>query len=316
MASEVLRNAAVDLCFPVVVKPVNLCMGWGVAFAKDEMELGKRLIELTKMVQSSWALVETAVRGREWRVTLLSDGTRAAYERSRFTVVGDGTSTIGDLIKVEQRRRREIVDARQYLRPPSFLSVGEQQDQILADKGLTQASVLPVGESVPLTERPHATLGGLSHDATESLPGTLLEELHAIRSSMGLDRAGLDLIGHSLDRDVYIIEVNGRPSLTYHLEPDTGSPRDIASPLLDMALTRSNSGGAVRTILGPCRLARVAPRRPDNRLTRWLQERLLGPKIEDQELLPPTLGARRGLSSKWPTGYRPNHVAITREEGR
>ena len=281
VVAQVLRNAPHGLTFPVVVKPVHGSVGRGVAFAADETELGARLFDLSQQERTTWAVVENAVRGREWRVTVISDGTHAAYERTGFSLTGDGRSSIADLIKVQQDIRREVVRTRGYLRPPSLLTFSDSQERILSVRGLSRVSVLPTGTTLQLAERPHATLGGLYHDASEQVPRDIVDRLQGIRESMGLDRAGFDLIGDSWDGKLFFIEVNSRPHVSTHAEPDFGSRRDIVRPLLEMALTRSDPRGILATLSGPCLNARVALRTIDNRLTRWLQRSFLGPECDD-----------------------------------
>ena len=272
---SILQSRPEGFHFPVVVKPVDESMGEGVAFVRDEDELVVHLMRIAKQRAGvCWAVIETAVQGREWRVTVLADGSYAVYERRKFAVQGDGRATIRELVERQQHVRREIVRCRDYLRPPSLLNVGTRELDFLARQGYNLDTVPDVGQQVALVERPHATLGGLYYNVTKRVPTRLVDTLQEIRVRMGLSRAGFDIIGKSLCTDAIIIEVNGRPHLWPHIEPDYGDRECVAETMLSLAL--GSSGQGARELLKACIELRVNwSARVGNRMGRWMAS-LLG----------------------------------------
>src|SRR5690606_5057006 len=63
---------------------------------------------------------------------------------------------------------------------------------------------------------------------------------------IGLDIAGLDILTPDIARPMLddggaIVEVNASPGFRMHLDPSSGSPRDVAGPVLDMLFPRGTS---------------------------------------------------------------------------
>lgn len=253
-----LLNRPTGLRFPVVVKPVNLSLGRGVEFAADEDQLARRLIASARAFPGSRAFViETAVPGREWRCTVFADGSHAAYERTPFRIVGDGRATIRELIARQHELRRRIVQRRGYLRPPAKLHVGAREKRMLTSQHLTLDSIPARGRRPALVERPHASLGGIYRDATRSVPSEIVEMLQCIREKMGLVRAGFDLIGRSFTKELHILEVNSRPNLWTHIEPDVGAARAAAVTMVNLGFERALDEHTARSLLDTCRSARA-----------------------------------------------------------
>jgi glutathione synthase/RimK-type ligase-like ATP-grasp enzyme len=89
------------------------------------------------------------------------------------------------------------------------------------------------------------------------VPAEVVEMLQEIRERMGLARAGFDLIGKSFDQGLHIIEVNGRPNLWTHIEPDVGPPRPVARIMLELGSERAMDEATAQSVLAVCRDARA-----------------------------------------------------------
>ena len=257
LVSEIMRHAPSGFRYPVVIKPVEGSGGKGVAFAKGGEQLAEGLQGLSERYGGRMSfVVERYIGGGEWRVTVLSDGTHAAYERVRLVVRGDGSSSVGQLIDAAIAQRRSAAKKSGYIRNAE-VPQAEVLKGMLDEKGLELGDRLDAGKRLTLGWRPHATMGAAHRDRTAEVPKALLTTLQDIRNRMGITRAGYDLRGGMSRRSgPYIIEVNSRPHLWVHDEPDLGSPQSMASAMLRIALSRPCSKRVLEVTLEACAPAR------------------------------------------------------------
>jgi hypothetical protein len=94
--------------FPVIVKPNSKGQGMGVACVFNKRDFYAGVREIFKM--DSAGLVQQFVRGRDYRVVALDDRVISAFERRPLEVVGDGRSTIAQLIEERRKWSREYRD--------------------------------------------------------------------------------------------------------------------------------------------------------------------------------------------------------------
>src|SRR4029453_17027181 len=96
------NKAADELGRPVVVKPVNGRKGLAVSLEVSTPEEMKVAFEAAKEFSSA-ILIEEMLDGRNYPVMVVGGRTVAASERLLPHVIGDGVSTIRELITTENR---------------------------------------------------------------------------------------------------------------------------------------------------------------------------------------------------------------------
>jgi len=227
-----------DLKKPLVVKPVDDQQGNNVflnirtplAFIEAMHEIydfyGKKKIEI---------VVEEMFEGFEYRILATQEKILSVIERIPANVVGDGQSTIEDLIAIKnQDPLREKIDTYH------LIEIDEQVMKHLAKQGLQLASVPPLAERVFL--RPHSpadiSLGGDTIDITDKIHPSVHKIVDQIMASIpGLALTGIDF----MSKDIYsqqtaakykIIEINASPSLDWNEFPIEGPHRKIAYEFL------------------------------------------------------------------------------------
>ncbi|MFP4457922.1 MAG: Mur ligase family protein [Clostridia bacterium] len=111
--------------------------------------------------------------------------------------------------------------------------------QLLAIQGLTLDSILADGEKIYIKSTANLSAGGTALDVTENVHP--LNQLMAERISqiIGLNVIGIDVISKSLETPIErgssgVVEVNAAPGFRMHLNPTKGTPRNIASHIVDM----------------------------------------------------------------------------------
>lgn len=217
---------AKSIGLPVFVKPNSLSRGIGVAKAHNWTEFHRAASEAMKC--DKVIIVERAVVGQDYRLVVLDGEVISAYERVALTIVGDGISTITDLLTKRQedftRHGREtVIDCNDY-----------RLEANLRRNSLTLDSIPKAGNIIELLDIANLSAGGTSLDVTNRLHPTFRELARSIARDMGLRLVGVDLIVHGdIDAEpteghYWIIEINSAPGLDHY-----ASMGDIQKRLVD-----------------------------------------------------------------------------------
>jgi D-alanine-D-alanine ligase-like ATP-grasp enzyme len=157
--------------------------------------------------------VEAPCPGRDYRIVVLGDEIISAYERRPLGVVGDGTSTIGELVE----RARAGLGA--LGRPNSEIEPADWRiDRKLRSHDLDRNHVPARGAETMLLDNANLSTGGTSVDITGTLhPSFAAEAIRATRT-IGLKFAGVDIICADATADAAgqswaILELNAAPGL-------------------------------------------------------------------------------------------------------
>jgi D-alanine-D-alanine ligase-like ATP-grasp enzyme len=211
-------RAAVDFLencgAPCVVKPVAGSFGGGATASITSEDQLYRAINFALRI-SSRLLIEMQHPGAVYRFLVMEGEVIDVLKRWGPTVVGDGHSSIGDLI-IEENERRLSEES------TPFSNVSPDFDCLftLAAQGLSIGSVPSAGTSVVVK-----TVTSQNGQAdNESVRGRVAKRLEddAVRAAeaIGLRFAGVDLMTaddtRGLEDEGVILEVNGTPGLLYH----------------------------------------------------------------------------------------------------
>lgn len=211
---EAALRAAEKLGYPVVVKPVNLDGGVGVAaglMTPDEV----RAAFVAAQVHARHILVEKHITGRDYRLNIFRGHMLWAIERIPAGVMADGARTIRQLVDETNAdpRRGEGEHAAM-----KRLPLDDESLAVLDAAGLNADSIPPQGRFVPLRRKANIAAGGT--------PVAVFDQVHpdnrllAIRAAaaLHLDLAGVDLLIPDIRRSwketgAAVCEVNAQPQL-------------------------------------------------------------------------------------------------------
>lgn len=227
-----IRSAARELGYPVALKANNWSKGRGVySKIQNDADFNYYLDSLIDDLQCRHLLVEEHVPGDDYRYYVVGDKVVGAIQRVRAHVVGDGHSTVGDLISAKNALRRE----NPYLRNAP-IKIDSEVRQLLSQIGKDLNETPAVGEIVYLREKSNASAGGDSIDCTDSVSEKSKRlAIAAIHALPGICHGGVDLLvsdmGGPHERSV-VIEINSAAEIGLHLFPAVGAPRDPASELV------------------------------------------------------------------------------------
>jgi cyanophycin synthetase len=233
-AEEALA-AALDIGFPVVVKPLDGNQGRGVSTGIATPEDIRIAFDRAHQHCGS-IVVERYYTGRDYRVLVVNGRVVAVAERVPAHVVGDGRHTVAeliDLLNADPRRGEGHEDVL------SKVVVDRHVESILARAGLSLADVPAAGQRVWLRDTANLSTGGTAIDRTDDIHPANAILMERAAQAVGLDVAGMDLVTEDISRPVAewgggVVEVNAAPGFRMHIAPTEGRPRPVAEAVVGM----------------------------------------------------------------------------------
>jgi cyanophycin synthetase len=220
--------------FPLVLKPLDGNHGRGVTTEIGCITEIESAFARAKLHSTS-VIIEQQYEGADHRLLVVNGELVAAAKRIPAHVIGNGVSTIRQLIEAENLNPLRSAGHASFL---TKIDTGEAVLNHLARKGRSLDTVPSKGERVFVQPTANLSSGGTAEDVTDLVhPENRMIAERAARA-IGLDVAGIDFVAPDISRSVLttgggIIEVNACPGLRMHLRPSIGRPRNVARPILD-----------------------------------------------------------------------------------
>jgi D-alanine-D-alanine ligase-like ATP-grasp enzyme len=218
---------------PCIVKPAVGAGGDGVTGEiRSAQQLRRALHRVWKM--HDHALVEHQVEGDSYRLLLLDGEVLDVLRRHRPHVVGDGRSTVEELIFGEYARRIEDEG------PAGIKPFIVDLDCLftLEHAGLSIESVLPAGASAVVKTATNYNAPEDTETVRGKVPATLVEPARLAAAALGIRLAGVDIVARDLGGPLassggVVLEVNDVPGLTHHYNvADAAGATCVAVPIL------------------------------------------------------------------------------------
>ena len=227
LAADAEHNAAfMREVGAVVVKPIDGEQGKGITVNLTSSEEMETAIENASHFGER-VLLEQFCEGKDLRIVVINHQVVAAALRKPATVVGDGQSTITELIEKQSRRRAAATGGE------SRIPMDAETRRCVASQGHGMDDVLPFGQSLPVRKTANLHTGGTIHDVTDQLHPVLRQAAEQASRVLDIPVTGLDFLVPAVDGpDYVIIEANERPGLANH-EPQPTAQRfiDLLFPL-------------------------------------------------------------------------------------
>lgn len=229
------QEAITSLGYPLVIKPLDGNHGRGVAINIRDEATAKHAFEVAQQYGIS-VIVENYVTGKDHRILVVNGEVVAAAERKPAHVMGDGKHTIKELVEITNHDPRRGVGHEKSL---SRINIDEESLRLLGEQGFTVESIPPEGRDVQLTYTANISTGGTAVDRTDDMHSSIYDMAIRAAKTIGLDIAGIDLITSDITKPLEetkgaVCEVNAAPGFRMHLHPSEGTPRNVASPVMDM----------------------------------------------------------------------------------
>ena len=235
--------AAQEIGLPVVIKPRDGNQGKGVAVnlkTQEEVIAGfNNALEFRDDI-----MVERYLPGSDYRLLVVGDKMVAAARREPPLVVGDGASSVRQLVdKVNSDPRRGDGHATSLTK----IRFDEIALARLKEQGLDADSVPAKGTRVVLRNNANLSTGGTATDVTDDVHPEVAARAVMAAQMVGLDVCGVDVVVESVlktleEQNGGVVEVNAAPGLRMHLQPSFGKGRDVGSAIIDTMFAPGQDG--------------------------------------------------------------------------
>jgi GNAT-family acetyltransferase (TIGR03103 family) len=206
----------------IVVKPALGEQGKGISVDVRTEEHMAEAIERAA-AEGGHVVLEEFCQGQDLRIVVIGYKVVAAAIRKPAEIVGDGVSTVAQLIERQSARRAAATGGE------SKIPVDAETERCLAGQGLGYDSVLEKGQAVKVRKTANLHTGGTIHDVTAELHPVLRDAAETAARALRIPVVGLDFLVPSPDSDQYvIIEANERPGLANH------DPQPTAQRFIDL----------------------------------------------------------------------------------
>lgn len=232
--------AANEIGFPVVVKPCNANHQRGISIElSTKPEILTAYDWAVKDGETEDILVERFALGHHHRLLVVGNQLVAAAKGHSECVVGDGVSTIEQLVALENQdpRRGEA-----YTDPLGIIKLTEPAIIELNKQGYRPDSIPELGKRVVVQRT-----GDLTTDCTNEVHPDTAEQAVLAARVVGLDIAGLDILAKDISMPLdgqrgAVVEVNAGPSLSPHVSPLYGKPQKVGDAIVAMLFPPNEQG--------------------------------------------------------------------------
>lgn len=208
---EEVLTAESGLSYPMIVKPIRGYQGKGVSKVHDTAGLTDALEDLAAANYRS-AMTEEMVSGNEYRIVMYRGELVAAYQKTPLAIMGNGESTIGELI--EDKRMEHLCRGRGD-------TISGQRGFIearLAGIGYTTQNVLPIGFELVLRDNANLSTGGDVVDCTAEVAEDVVGLAREVAMILDLDLIGIDIVVEGTLADFgryWVLEVAHTPGMQH-----------------------------------------------------------------------------------------------------
>jgi cyanophycin synthetase len=209
----------------VVVKPIAASGGTGVTTFISTKTALKEAVTFAKKYGDKF-LVQQHKEGDDVRLLILGGKFVSAVIREPAHVIGDGKSTIQQLINQENLSPDRV---------PGAMLTKLPIDQHGAKRYLhSKLQDIPqLNENVRVMGPANISLGGVVHEATPLVTQSMIDDAEKITKKLQLDLCGVDLLWDQKTGKHTLIEVNGTPGIDIHDEPVWGTTSGVIKKYVD-----------------------------------------------------------------------------------
>lgn len=221
--------------YPIVIKPLDGNHGRRVTININTWEEAVEGLHHAKAI-SRRVIVERYIVGFDYRLLVIGYKFVAAAKRTPAAVVGDGKSTIRELIDIVNSDPRRGYGHEKVL---TAIKVDDETTGLLDKAGISLDHVLPAGETMYLKRTANLSTGGTATDVTDIVHPENVFMAERIARIIGLDICGIDFMTSNISESAatsggVVLEVNAGPGFRMHVSPTEGLGRNIAEPVIDL----------------------------------------------------------------------------------
>ncbi|RMF21759.1 MAG: cyanophycin synthetase [Cyanobacteria bacterium J083] len=237
--------------YPVAIKPLDGNHGRGITLNIRSQREAEKAYDLARAeAKTRGVIVERYYPGKDYRILVINGKVVAVAERIPAHVVGDGKSTIAELIEQTNQDPRRGDGHDNIL---TKITVDQTVLELLDRQNLTLNTILDKDEIAYLRATANLSTGGIAIDRTDEIHPANIWMAERTAKTIDLDIAGIDIVSPDIARPLRevggaIVEVNAAPGFRMHVAPSQGLPRNVAAPVLEMLFPKGT----------PCRIPILA----------------------------------------------------------
>lgn len=236
---------------PVVIKPTGLVGGKGVVVGIETLEDAKKAFDFAldatkKHVGKDWQkkiMIQKQVEGEDYRLLIIDGKLEIATKRIPAFVVGDGQSTIEELIElVNKDPKRDTTNPTHTLKP---IIIDEPLINYLKQQNLTIKDIPEEGEKLYVRKVASMSQGGVTEDFTDSVSPEIKYIAESIAQSVHAFVLGVDILCKDLSKPLTeenggILEINMMPEAYLNFFPVIGTDRSDVVDIFVKKLLKHN----------------------------------------------------------------------------
>ncbi len=178
--------------FPLVVKPVDGNHGRGITVNIQNVEDALVAFRIAKESSKNGAVIlEKYIIGEDYRLLVINNVLVAAAKRTPANVIGNGSSTIQELIDEVNRDPRRGYGHENVL---TQITVNDLTMGLIKASGYTLESVLKKDERLILKDTANLSTGGTAEDVTDIVHPANVFMVERISKIIDLDICGIDVM--------------------------------------------------------------------------------------------------------------------------
>jgi cyanophycin synthetase len=240
---EAAWERALEIGVPVVVKPQCGNHGRGVStnlYTQQEVETAFE----NAYREERTVMVEKFFEGADFRMLVIGNQLVAAARREPAKVIGDGKSTVKELVHIVNQDPRRSDGHSTVM---SHIPLDDVSMAVLSQQGIGVDDVPEVNQVVYIRRNANLSSGGTACDVTDLVHPQVAARVVEAAQVVGLDIAGIDVVAKDIavpleDQNAGIVEVNAGPGLRMHIQPSEGKGRPVCEAIVEMLFPSGNNG--------------------------------------------------------------------------
>lgn len=213
-----------SLNYPVILKDAQGSQSKGVfpfiGNVRDAMVVLEEELEHYRGM-----IAQEMVFGKEYRILVLDEKVIGALEMIPAFAVGDGVSTIRDIMEAKQRPKEKKTE------------FDEKLEQLLEQQNFTLESIMPKNDIAYIRKIENFGDDWQARDVTDEVHPSIEKICVAASKVVGKYLVGIDVMCEDVSKDpsvqsFNIIEINGKPDLYIHYDPTHGQTRDVVGDIV------------------------------------------------------------------------------------
>ena len=223
---------------PIVVKPEDSEQSKGVTVDVTTVQQLQKAVQFAQQ-HSTQVVLQKQLSGKLYRLLVIGGKFFAASCRYAAFVVGDGVSTVAELVAEKNAHPWRGTDSTAILKKIDVRAVAEY---LGGEDWLHE--VLAPNQQLKISAVDSVSAGGEAADVTDEVHASYIKIVESIAQELDIVSCGFDIMTQDISQPVPselpFLEMNSMPGFKMHYYPSAGGkPRNVAKELLDVTLGKA-----------------------------------------------------------------------------